>query len=506
MILRIIGHDFHYETENICRVFFPRDRITVVCEQITVVREQVNGAISGDFAGDCRVITTTMERRGDTVVLSAKATVDGVTERREKNISPDIPDLSGECERIIALALFEVLRALTGYVPPWGILTGVRPSKLMHTLISESGEENAACYFREKLLVREDKTRLTLEVAKRERGVIGLSRPDSFSLYVAIPFCPSRCSYCSFVSHSITGAGAKKLVPKYVALLAEELAAAGTYARELGLHLESVYFGGGTPTVLDAEDLRFLCETVRGHFDLRTCREYTVEAGRPDTVTAEKLAVLRDCGVTRVSINPQTFGDGVLKSIGREHTARDAVDKFLLARGAGFDSINMDLIAGLDGDTPEGFRESICRATELCPENITVHTLALKRSSSLASQGFSGADAGRGESVSEMLGCAQDVLPSCGYAPYYMYRQSRSVGNFENVGWCKDGHECLYNVFMMEECHTVLAAGAGAVTKLRKPGTTYIERIFNFKYPYEYISRFGELIARKERINTFYNS
>ncbi|MCL2508498.1 MAG: coproporphyrinogen dehydrogenase HemZ [Oscillospiraceae bacterium] len=505
MILHIVGHDFHYEMENLCRVFFPDEQIRVVKYNsfTDVDRESINLRANTFAKSDGKTVVAALKCCGNTVEIFAEAVIDGTTKRAEKNISSEVPDLNSECERILAVTLFEVLSGLTDYVPPWGVLTGVRPSKLMHTLISDLGEEGARDYFLGKLLVREDKTRLTLDVAKRERSVIGLSRPDSFSLYAAIPFCPSRCAYCSFVSHSITGPGAKKLVPKYVNLLAEELEVTGKIVRELGLNLESVYFGGGTPTVLEAEDLRFLCETVRKNFNIRSCREYTVEAGRPDTVTREKLEVLRDYGVTRVSINPQTFGDGVLKSIGRDHTAQDAIYKYRLAREVGFDSVNMDLIAGLDSDTLAGFRESVCKVVDLYPENITVHALALKRSSSLVSQGISRFNGG--EAVSEMLNCVQSILPLQGYAPYYMYRQSRCVGNFENVGWCLPEKECLYNIFMMEECHTVLAAGAGAVTKLRRPDG-YIERIFNFKYPYEYISRFDQLMARKERIISFYNS
>ncbi len=484
MKLYLCGHSFRYETENLCRVFFPNEDIAV---------------FKGDGAGDTDGIVVVTKVDGDGMFVSA--CISGRTAERSKTVS-ETDD--GERERVLESLLFSVLSELTGYVPPWGILTGVRPSKLMNTLVGETSKEDAERYFTEKLHVSTQKTILTAEVAAHEESIMRLSRPDSFSLYVAIPFCPSRCSYCSFVSHSITGQNAKKLVSPYVELLKEELYKNGKIADSLGLHLESVYFGGGTPTVLSAEQLDEICGSVEKSFDLSGCREYTVEAGRPDTITAAKLRTLKAHGVSRVSINPQTMNADVLEKIGRKHSPEETLAAFSLAREAGFININMDLIAGLDGDTPESFKNTLGIITGLLPESVTVHTLALKRSSRLvAAENTLASD---GAVVADMLSFAQETLPQKGYHPYYMYRQSRSVGNFENVGWCLEGFECVYNIYMMEECHTVLAAGAGAVTKLRRPDSGYIERIFNFKYPYEYVSRFSELMARKERIKDFYQS
>ena len=482
LVLNLCGHDFHYEMENLCRVFYPDASIRVV----------YNSA-----SPDC--VTSRMTETADGFLLEASFR----GERDEASVSRDAPALCAEQERMAAVTLFHVLCRVAGYTPPWGILTGVRPSKLMHTLTRELGETQAKAYFREKLLVSDGKTALTSAVAAQETRVMASSRPDSYSVYLSVPFCPSRCSYCSFVSHSVSTPSARKLVAPYVELLLREIEQTGRIAAQLGLRLETVYIGGGTPTTLSAEQLSAVCGCIAASFPLDRAREFTVEAGRPDTITPDKLLALRDAGVTRISINPQSLNDAVLERIGRRHTAQQAIECFAMARKAGFDNVNMDLIAGLDGDTPESFSATLDGILGLSPENITIHTLALKRASRLVTQDNASSASG-GAAVGQMLETARLRCTAHGYTPYYMYRQSRSVGNFENVGWCKPGFEGLYNIFMMEEVHSVLACGAGAVTKLRNPDGKVIERIFNFKYPYEYIDRFDELTARKQRIKTFY--
>ena len=234
---------------------------------------------------------------------------------------------------------------------------------------------------------------------------------------------------------------------------------------------------------------------------MKNIREFTVEAGRPDTIDKEKLRVLKNAGITRISINPQTFSDSVLQAIGRSHTAQETVEKYLLARNLGFNNINMDFIAGLPTDTYEGFCESLTRAVSLSPENITVHTLALKRSASIVTGKETDSVASDTERMVEF---SSRILSENGYTPYYMYRQSKSVGNLENVGWCKKDKPCLYNIYMMEEIHTVLAVGGAAVTKLVNPDDESLERVYNFKYPYEYITRFSEILSRKDEIRGFY--
>ena len=481
MLLNLCGHDFHYECENLCRVFYPNDSVQIVYD-----------------ADDPAALTSRMETADGGFRLSASW--DGA--REALFVPADAPRLSEAQELAAAKTIFLLLQKRTGYTPPWGMLTGVRPSKLMITLMRDMGAQQALDYFTGTLLVQPDKTALAAAVARQEEKILRASRPDSYSLYLSVPFCPSRCSYCSFVSHSINSPSAKKLIEPYVALLLREIEMTGTIARELGLRLETVYIGGGTPTTLSAAQLTAVCEAIAVHFPLRDAREFTVEAGRPDTITHDKLDALCTAGVSRISINPQTLNDDVLAHIGRRHSAQDAIDCFRMARDAGFDNINMDLIAGLETDTPDSFRRTLDGILSLAPENITVHTLALKRSSRMVQE--ENARSQGGAAVAEMLSDAQARCTAGGYVPYYMYRQSRCIGNFENVGWCLSDKECLYNVYMMEEVHTVLACGAGAVTKLREPHGPMIERVFNFKYPYEYISRFDELAARKNRIKTFY--
>ncbi|MFQ8600412.1 MAG: coproporphyrinogen dehydrogenase HemZ [Oscillospiraceae bacterium] len=400
------------------------------------------------------------------------------------------------------MGVYEVLGKITGLRPKWGILTGIRPVKRYHMLESE-GKTPAQIrdYFRNKLLVSEEKVRLLGKTAKSEDAIIARSGPKSFSLYVGIPFCPSRCYYCSFVSQTVASSG--KLIPEYLRLLCEEIRYTGKIAEKLGLRLETVYIGGGTPTTLSADQLTVLMEAIRESFDTARAEEYTVEAGRPDTITLEKLLAIKNGGATRISVNPQTMNDEVLQQIGRQHTAAQAAESFALAREAGFDNINMDVIAGLASDTPEGFSHTIDTLARLQPENITVHTLSVKRAASLRIEGRATYDA-QGKEVSEMLSYAQRALESGGWQPYYMYRQKNTLGNLENVGYAKPGFEGLYNVYIMDETHTILAVGAGATTKMRQPGGSRIDRVFNYKYPAEYIRGFGTMLARKDEVIAFY--
>ena len=473
MKLVIVNHPFRYEMEKLSREFFPESSIEVTdtgIEENAVVTEISGKEIIVSFDGE--------EKRKST---------DGITDKND-------------LERIMAQLMYSLLSEKTGIYPPWGILTGIRPSKVMRTKQAELGNEKAIEYFKDELFVRDNKTKLAESVVRVQKPIIDLSDKNSFSLYISIPFCPTRCSYCSFISHSYESA--KKLIPEYIEKLIDEIGYTGKKARELGLKLETVYFGGGTPTTLTADELKRIAVAVENSFDLSGLREYTVEAGRPDTVTAEKLDVLKQSGVTRISINPQTFNDEVLKIIGRHHTGEQTEKSFLLAREKGFDNINMDLIAGLTADTVESFENTLDRVLSLSPENVTVHTLSIKRSSSM---GVSKTDLAQASRAEEMLTVAEKTLKK-EYFPYYMYRQSKSLSNLENVGWCKEGKEGLYNIYMMEETHSVLSCGAGAVTKLKAPGSDEIERIFNFKYPFEYIKDYGEILSRKDRITGFYNS
>lgn len=483
MYLINLNHKYNYETENLLRLFFPEKIV-----QGETVPENEN------------YILTELSENTAFVRLSLG---NEITEIKKEYAQGDIPSFDTResfFERKIALMMFELLCKATEYTPPWGILTGVRPAKLMSKLCIQMGEEAAKSYFTDELLVSKEKTELAFEVSKKEAPIIeDASDEKSFSLYVSVPFCPTRCSYCSFISHS--NDKAKKLMPEYTDYLVKEIEETGRIASKLGLKLESVYYGGGTPTALSEELLKRVTDAVGENFDLSSLREYTIEAGRPDSVTSEKFRIMKNCGCRRISINPQTFNDDVLKEIGRNHTSEQTLSAMKSAREEGFDFINTDLIAGLPSDTLESFERTLDITLSLEPENITVHTLALKRSSNIVTENRK---TNSGVLAAEMLSLAQEKLTVAGYKPYYMYRQSKCLGNLENVGWAKEGYECLYNVYMMEECHTVLAVGAGAVTKLKNPKGNEIERIFNYKYPYEYISDFDEIIKRKKQIPEFY--
>jgi len=436
----------------------------------------------------------------DTTGLFVRVNLAGREYTRQEELPGHLQD--ADCERALAVVAYRLLSQVTGLSPKWGILTGIRPVKLVQRRVDQGMDpREIRRYFQEECLVSPQKMDLAMATQKMEHQILSRSTPDSFSLYISIPFCPSRCLYCSFVSHSIEKTF--KLIDPYVERLCEEIALTARLAKELGLRLRTVYFGGGTPTAISARQLARLTEQVEKSFDLSDIWEYTIEAGRPDTITREKLQVIRDAGVSRISINPQTFNDRVLEYVGRKHTARDTEEVYNLAREMGFDNINMDLIAGLPTDTVEGFRHSIGQVLRLSPENVTVHTLSVKRAADLAQQ--SPEDLVRQtKSVTEMVDYAGETLTRAGYGPYYLYRQRNTLDNLENTGYCRPGFEGLYNVYIMDETHTILACGAGAVSKLRQPGGKQIDRVFNYKFPYEYLGKFDQICKRKEQVTAFY--
>lgn len=477
MNLYVKNHNFHFKLENLTRLFFPNEKITVIRDFSEPQPPYIYTEVS------------------DKITISVNIGSFNKSETAVKKLTDD------DNELVSAQLLYKLLCDFTGLTQPWGILTGVRPVKLLRRLAEESSEEQAVKKFEKDFFVSNEKIALSRETEHNERKILELSKPESFSLYVGIPFCPSRCSYCSFVMASIERA--EKLIEPYTKLLCEEIKRTAEIASKLGLRLETVYFGGGTPTTLSAEQLDTVLGTVNKSFDMSTCREFTVEAGRPDTIDIAKLFALKENKVDRISINPQTVNDEVLKTIGRKHTAQQFFEAFELARKCGFDNINTDLIAGLPTDTPESFKNSLDSIVRLNAECITVHTLCMKRASRLTTEGVT-LDLQQARDAREMLAYTQNILGQNEYIPYYMYRQSRMVGNLENVGWSKRGFESLYNVYVMDETHTILACGSGGVTKLKRNNPDYLERIFNFKYPYEYIDRFDELIQRKSGIMQFY--
>lgn len=410
MNLYVKNHNFHFELENLTRLFFPNEKITVIRDFSEPQPPYIYTEVS------------------DKITITVNIGSFNKSETAVKKLTDD------DNELVSAQLLYKLLCDFTGLTQPWGILTGVRPVKLLRRLAEGSSEEQAVKKFEKDFFVSNEKIALSRETEHNERKILELSKPESFSLYVGIPFCPSRCSYCSFVMASIERA--EKLIEPYTKLLCEEIKQTAEIANKLGLRLETVYFGGGTPTTLSAEQLDTVLGTVNNSFDMSTCREFTVEAGRPDTIDIAKLFALKENKVDRISINPQTVNDEVLKTIGRKHTAQQFFDAFELARKCGFDNINTDLIAGLPTDTPESFKNSLDSIVRLNAECITVHTLCMKRASRLTTEGVT-LDLQQARDAREMLAYTQNILGQNEYIPYYMYRQSRMVGNLENVGWSK---------------------------------------------------------------------
>jgi len=473
--------------ENVCRLYFPREQIRIA-ESLIESAENIK-------------VYTVLQKETEHTLLECRLVWKDYDKAERSCCSNEKINNNHDCELILAANLYHILAEACGYTQDWGIVTGVRPVKLLRRLIAQMGEAAALIYFREKLLVGEDKISLAKKTQEIENTIISLSKNDSCSVYISIPFCPTRCHYCSFVSHTIARAG--KLLPEYLQVLYKELQLTGEIIRDLGLRLETLYIGGGTPTILSAEDLRCLSAVIEKCFDLNAVREYTVEAGRPDTICKEKLTIIKQSGAERISINPQTLQPDVLRAIGRQHDIGSFFSAFAMAREIGFDNINTDLIAGLPEDTVDGFVDSLQQILGLQPENITVHTLALKRASNFSQKNQSG-DNNHLQSAA-MIRESVRLLEKHKYRPYYLYRQSKMIGNQENTGWSKGGKEGLYNIYIMDETHSIFGCGAGAVTKLKQPGTEYLERIFNYKFPYEYNRGYDEMIRRKQQIKLFYN-
>jgi oxygen-independent coproporphyrinogen-3 oxidase len=378
---------------------------------------------------------------------------------------------------------YEAASGITGVYPPWGIHTGIRPAKLAANM---STEELRCDY-----LMDEKKAKLAVETHNNGKAAAGAFLQSDFSLYVSIPFCPSRCRYCSFVSFATPGL--LKLIPEYIKKLAEEIELAGKIAR--GRKLRSVYIGGGTPSTLDLRSIEIILNAVKNNFDMNDLTEYTVECGRPDTITAEKLELMKSSGVDRISVNPQTLNDDILNKIGRKHTAGEFFAAFELARKAGIKNINADCIIGLPGEPEESMIRTIEALAGLGPENITVHSLCIKKASELRSEKYNMTHPAYLNGVLEK---SYDILREAGYKPYYLYRQKYAAGNLENTGFCLENRECVYNIYMMDELQTIFGVGAGAITKLVKDGR--IERIANYKYPYEYIGRDFQINREKNKI------
>ena len=487
MKLYLIGHDYKYAAEQMLLSLYPAER-----------PEYPDGKPEGDrvelslhegdklFTCVCRLFTGGKMYLGRSAFKSALA-VDDIS--RDKL-----------CNRIIKNAFYRAALRSGHQRPAWGALTGVRPGKLFCSIMEEGDAETAMKRFISEYDVSPERAALCRDTSLVARSVAESLGKKDICLYVGIPFCPTRCSYCSFVSQSVEKS--MKLIPPFLDALMLEIEALARAVNTSGRRIISIYMGGGTPTTLSASQLDRLCSELERRFDLSNLREYTVEAGRPDTITEEKLRVLRAHGVDRVSVNPQTMCDGVLEAIGRRHSAKEVCDALEKVRTVGGMAVNMDLIAGLSTDTVQGFEDSLRKVLSLDPENVTVHTLSLKNGSRIS---LEGSRLPTGAEVGEMLAIASRLLPEAGYAPYYLYRQKFMSGGFENLGWTKAGNVNLYNVCIMEELCPILALGGGGSTKLTRTDGGRSERIFAPKYPSEYISGIEKVCADKSKISDFFN-
>lgn len=472
------GNSFKYEIEAVCKLFFHTARFD----------------FSDDFEklnGNSYILASVIWDNGLFVLAEIRLNGD---EPEKKITALSLTTKENVIEHELCRLIYHILCKKTGITPPWGLMTGIRPVKKVNELIQQGlSRDEIEKNLNERFELSHAKFNLAYETAINQLPILDSINKRAVSLYVSIPFCPTRCSYCSFVSHSMDSA--IKLMPEYISALCRELEIIGSIVRDNETEIDTIYFGGGTPTSISAKDIEKIMRTVADNFELDRIREYSFEAGRPDTITEEKLRVIKEYGADRISVNPQTLNDDVLRVIGRRHSGNDAIKAFELARKIGFDNINTDLIAGLPTESADSFRNTLDKITELSPESITVHTLTVKRSADLFESGC----ANMTNPALEMVDYSIEKLMSCGYLPYYMYRQKNTVDNLENVGYAKKGFESQYNIFIMDETQTILGAGCAASTKLVYPDGK-INRIHNYKFPYEYIRRFDELMQKKQEV------
>lgn len=486
MHIYLSDNPYLYDVEQTAMTLMP-DRLPRATAEIPEVIDRTK-----DYA----VSKLTRTKKG--VVAAFTLCIDGetVTETCRELIGDVSADEADSIARhAVRRSVFKAYSTLTGDKPAWGAVSGVRPAKLARKLLNSGlTPDEAVNRLKRGYYVREDKARFAVDCAVYAQNLLSELTGDDVALYVGIPFCPTRCAYCSFISKTAPGADSETVV-EYLNCLLREIEATGNALKAAKKRVCAVYVGGGTPTFLSAEQLRALLGKIRESFVLGENCEFTVEAGRPDTLTPEKLNAITDGGATRISVNPQSFSNRVLASIGRSHSAEAVYDAYRLAREKDGLEINMDLIAGLPGDSVAGFAQSVSNAVSLEPENITVHTLAVKKGSAFAERHQAQLSS---EQISAMLEVGWDILRENGYAPYYLYRQKYSGGSFENVGWAKEERICRYNVYMMEELLPVAACGAGAVTKLTDDSGKKIERLVNPKYPADYCVAIEEIIEKKE--------
>ncbi len=483
MTLSLFGNSFKYELECVIKLFFPNEKITHLNEEFP---------LEEDF------FVAKVKKGTNFSYLFVTVNIFGQKKRKAQKLSNSTENIDAKIEMNLCKILFLILQELTGKEQKWGVLTGVRPVKRVNNMLKKNmSKEEIITSLEEDFFVSRRKSELCYNTALTQENALKGFNEKSYSLYISIPFCPSRCSYCSFISN--TTKGNDKLIQLYVENLRREISYTAKVMESLDLTLDTVYFGGGTPTSITALQLESLMAEVANSFDLTKVREYTVEAGRPDTITAEKLAVIKAFGANRISINPQTLNNEVLEKIGRLHSVNQVEEAFNLARNLGFSNINMDLIAGLPFDTVESFSNTMDKIVSLSPENVTLHTLYVKRCADLVSDRAKLQE----NPAKEMVEIAYEKLEKAGFNPYYLYKQKNTLDNLENTGYSKSGFESLYNIYIMEEIQTIVALGAGASTKLVAKGKN-IERVFNYKFPLEYNNHFEVMLQRKGKILDYF--
>ena len=483
------GHDDRYAIEQSLLAFFPEER--------PVYEKPLEGENYARVTlAEGRVWTTA------TTVLFYQ----GKQERGVSRVAIPAEEDPYEAERlrqkVLKLSFFKAARAVTGVTPSWGALTGIRPAKLAARYLAQGQTpKQVDRLLRDTYFVSPQRRRLCIEAAQAGLKAKAELKPEEISLYIGIPFCPTRCAYCSFVSQAVEKTFG--LMEPYLQVLMGEITQAAQMVKETGLRVKSFYMGGGTPTTLSARQMDRLLTCLNENFDLSDCREYCIEAGRPDTIDREKLQVLLAHGCNRISVNPQSLEPQVLAAIGRKHSPEDIERVMELAVSMGFPHVNMDLIAGLPADTPEGFRRTLDECLTFGADNVTVHTLSLKKGSRIL---LEGQPIPAAEDVGRMLDYANDALRQANFRPYYLYRQKYMSGSFENVGWCISGAEGLYNIYIMEELHSILSLGAGGSTKMVDPVRGRIERVFHAKYPNEYINRPEKIQENLETFRAFHEA
>ncbi len=481
--IELKGHDYKYEIAELFKLF---------TTQFKFIKEdeKFEKALINEFIKDEDYIKSTTKYYENNDLKLYKEEVFNINSLNEEEIKK-------KSKTIIKRSIFKVLSELYDTYVPWGILTGIRPVKIVHSLLDEGlSEVEIRQNLKENYLIKDEKIDLALDIAKRERVFIYPIDKNKISLYVSIPFCPTRCVYCSFPSNPMKQFG--HLRENYVKAIVKEIKGLAKLLKETNKEIETLYIGGGTPTTLEAEQLDNLIKALFMELDLTKIKEFTVEAGRPDTITREKLEVMKKHNVTRISINPQTMNNETLVKIGRDHNVDDIVRCFNMARDFGFNNINMDIILGLVDENVEMVRNTLERIKELSPESLTVHTLAIKRASTLK-ENLDKYELTRYEEMVSMINLSMEYAKSMGLNPYYMYRQKHMLGNLENIGYAKEGFECIYNIQIMEEKQSNLAVGAGAISKYVYVDEDRIERTDNVKNVEIYIDRVDEMIERKEK-------